>query len=491
MTPAENSPAPAADSVLDIGSRLELFVDDHLIDTLQNARLEMHPPTRREVSIEFDEPWEGKGSFYPTVLKDGDTYRAYYRGKPMELEDGAPDEDTCYAESADGIHWTKPNLGLFEARGRGDNNVILSGEAIAPIPHNFTPFIDARPGTPTAERLKGLGGLINWCDDDGTPRHAGVHGLMGFISADGIRWTPVQDEPVMDRDVHPLSTDTAQSCAFWSQMEEQYVCYTRMWYDDGAGVDKLFRGNIRWIGRTTSPDFIHWSRAELVSFGDAPPEHLYTNQIQPYFRAPHIYLGLPYRFLPDRQIAADHPASGISDGVLISSRDGVNWDRTFLESYLRPGRDRRNWTDRNICIACGVVPTADDELSLYWIENYRHDTCRLRRGTVRMDGFASVRGPYTGGEVVTRPLQFDGSELVLNYATSAAGSVAVELQDADGSPLSSFALADCEVMIGDEIEAVVRWRDGADVSSLAGRPVRLRLVLRDADVYAFRFAPVS
>ena len=115
-------------------------------------------------------------------------------------------------------------------------------------------------------------------------------------------------------------------------------------------------------------------------------EQLYTSQIQPYFRAPHIYLGFPFRFLPERQLDPDHPVSGISDGVLISSRDGINWDRTFMEAFVRPGRDRRNWTDRNMIIAHGVVPTADDELSLYWVENFRHDSCHLHHGTLRMDG---------------------------------------------------------------------------------------------------------
>ena len=481
-TPAATSPSQSA---VDIGSRLELFVDDHLVDSLQNAQLKMHPPTRRQQAVAFDRPWEGAFSAYPSVLKDGDTYRLYYRGRHGR-EGVDAEEVTCCAESMDGIHWTKPDLRLYEVRGTLDNNVLLAG--FAPICHNFTPFIDTRPGTPSTERFKGLGGLINFSDEFGKVRHDGIDGIMAFYSADGIRWTPMQEDPVMDRAVHPLPTDTAQPCAFWSETEDQYVCYHRMWYDAGGPEhNPAWGGDTRWIGRNTSPDLLHWSPAELVNFGEAPPEQLYTSQIQPYFRAPHIYLGFPFRFLPERQLDPDHPVSGISDGVLISSRDGINWDRTFMEAFLRPGRDRRNWTDRNMIIAHGVVPTADDELSLYWVENFRHDSCRLHHGTLRMDGFASVNGPYEGGELVTRPLQFDGSELVLNYATSAAGSVGVELQDAEGNAIDGFTLSDHEVMVGDEIEAVVGWRNGADVASLAGRPVRLRLMLRDADVYSFRF----
>ena len=472
-----------SEDVLDIGSRVEPFLDHFLIDRLQNSRLKMHPPTPREVAIQFDKPWEGLISFYPTVLKDGDTYRAYYRGEPVVTRDGSANEVTCYAESDDGVHWRKPNLGLFEVHGTRDNNVILGGD-FAPITHNFTPFIDTRPGTPTSERFKGLGGFFSVRGE----RPGIEEGVIGFVSSDGTRWKRMKDSPVLDRSVHPPHTDTAQCCAFWSETEGMYVCYIRMWYDDGSGqVHPGMAGNIRWIGRTTSTDFEQWTEAELVDFGDAPPEHLYTNQVQPYFRAPHIYLGFPYRFLPEKQIVPEHPAPGISDGVIISSRDGLHWDRTFMEAFLRPGHDRRNWTDRNMCIACGIVQTASDEISLYWIENYRHDTCRLRRGTLRLDGFASINAPYEGGEVVTHPLRFEGSELALNYATSAAGSVRVELQEADGTPIEGYTLADCVEMVGDEIEGVVGWQAGTSVASLAGRPARLRIALKDADVYALRF----
>ena len=248
-----------------------------------------------------------------------------------------------------------------------------------------------------------------------------------------------------------------------------------------------WQGGTRWISRTTSTDFFTWSPAQSVSFGDAPPEHLYTNQVVPYRRAPHIYVGLPFRFLPERKAVPEHRYPGVSDGVFMTSRDGVNWDRTFMEAFIRPGRERWNWTERSNAPARGIVATAPDELSIYWAEHKGHPTARLRRGTLRMDGFASVYAGYAGGEVLTHPLRFTGSELVLNYATSAAGSVRVEMQDADGRPIPGYTVAESPEVYGDEIEGVARWQGGASVAALAGRPVRLRLVLRDADVYALRF----
>ena len=82
---------------------------------------------------------------------------------------------------------------------------------------------------------------------------------------------------------------------------------------------------------------------------------------------------------------------------------------------------------------------------------------------------------------------FDGDELELNYSTSAAGHVSVEVQDADGAVQDGLSLADCGEMIGDETDGVVRWGGGAALGALSGTPVRLRFALKDADVYAFRF----
>jgi hypothetical protein len=106
---------------------------------------------------------------------------------------------------------------------------------------------------------------------------------------------------------------------------------------------------------------------------------------------------------------------------------------------------------------------------------------------LRLDGLASAHAGYGGGELLTRPLIIDGSRLELNYSTSAAGSLRIELQDRSGQPLPGFRLADSTEMTGDEIERDYSWKSGPDVSSLRGTPIRMRIVLKDADLYAFRF----
>ena len=176
----------------------------------------------------------------------------------------------------------------------------------------------------------------------------------------------------------------------------------------------------------------------------------------------------------------------------MSSRDGVHWKR-WDEEFLRPGPNAHRWWQRNNHIAWGLVETKNDlpgdgrELSLYAIENYYVGPCRLRWFSLRIDGFVSVNAPYKGGEFTTRPLTFAGRELEINYAASAAGSLRVEMQDAGGKPLPGYALADCPEIYGDQLARAVSWKAGSDVGQFAGQPVRLRFVLKDADLYSIQF----
>ena len=159
---------------------------------------------------------------------------------------------------------------------------------------------------------------------------------------------------------------------------------------------------------------------------------------------PDIYLMFPKRFLPERKFDPNHSDSGLSDIVFMFSRDGLRWDRRFMEGFIRPGRDLNNWHERAIEVGSGLVPTGDGEMSLYMVANYRAPSVHIRRMALREDGFVSVHANYAGGETTTKLLTFEGRELVINYSTSAAGSICVEIQDAEGKPIPSFMLAELE-----------------------------------------------
>ena len=182
-----------------------------------------------------------------------------------------------------------------------------------------------------------------------------------------------------------------------------------------------------------------------------------------------------------------YDGTGLNDVVFMSSRDGVHFDRSFMEAFIRPGLDKRNWHERGIYFEYGIFQTSPTELTMYVTEHIKTPGVHVRRYTIRPDGFVSVNAGYAGSEFTTKPVMFEGRELELNYSTSAAGSVRVEIQDAEGHPQPGFTLDDCPEMFADLIEGKVAWENGSDVSSLAGKPVRLRFALMDADLCAFKF----
>ncbi len=394
----------------------------------------------------------------------------YYRGLPLAGADGSDNEVTCYAESSDGIRWDKPDLGLFDVHGTTNNNVILSNSA--PFSHNFAPFLDTRPGIPRSERYKAA---------------AGTHttGIITFVSPDGIRWKKMREEPVITEGAFD-----SQNVMFWSEHENCYVCYFRTW------TQGEFKG-YRTVSRATSKDFRTWSNPVEMDFGDTPVEHLYTSQTTPYFRAPHLYIAIPMRFMPGRKVLTDKQALALgvnpkykgdcAEAVFMTSRGGSHYDRTFMEGFIRPGTDPGNWASRAGMTACGIVPTGPTEISLYKQAHYAQPSGHLIRYTLRTDGFVSVNAPYSGGEMITKPIEFSGNKLVLNFSTSAAGGIHVEIQDISGTAIPGFRLDDSDEIIGDTVERIVTWKDNFDVSSLAGRPVRLRFVMKDADIYSVQF----
>lgn len=433
----------------DIGSRRELFVDRFLVETLEGVTFKLHTP---QLAPPADSPIRGH---YMTVLLDGDRYRAYYRGNDPsyrgEQFDGNESELTCCAESGDGVEWQLPEFGLYEVNGSRANNAILRQP---PFSHNFSPFVDRNPAADPRARYKALAGTHHG-------KAPGAGGLHAFGSPDGIRWEMLGDRPVI---VHQEFAFDSQNVAFWSPEEGCYVCYFR--------TCQTPHGILRTISRTTSADFRHWAPA-VAMVPNLPGEHLYTSQTHPYFRAPHIYIALPTRFLPDRGASTDI--------LFMATRAGSErYERLFTEAFIRPGLDPQRWGNRSNYAACGVVPTGPAEMSIY------HGPAG-RRYTLRTDGFISLNAGFGDGTVTTRPFTFSGAELSLNLATSAAGSVRVELRDEAGRPVPGRSLADADEVAGDTIARRVTWKGDGDVAAWAGRPVRLHLVMREADLYSLCF----
>jgi hypothetical protein len=323
---------------------------------------------------------------------------------------------------------------------------------------------------PSAERYKAVAGIA-------------PGSLQFFASPDGIRWTKLEGKTFFEKGW----VFDSQNVAFWSEVEQKYVLFYRR-------VVK----NVRCIVRATSDDLVNWTPGVLMAGAADPPvaqEQFYTNQTHPYFRAPDLYVSLAARFMEGRATLSEQQRAAIgldasswlthdcSDAVFMTIRPGdTRYDRTFAAAP-------HNWVSRANYPALGVVPTGPAEMSLYVQRGYGQASHYLERLTLRTDGFASVNSPGAAGEMRTRVLTFRGKKLELNYSTSAAGSVRVEIQDADGKPVPGFAASDAQPLTGDALDQVVTWKNAGEdkLATLAGKPVRLRFLLADADLYSFRF----
>jgi hypothetical protein len=225
----------------------------------------------------------------------------------------------------------------------------------------------------------------------------------------------------------------------------------------------------------TSTDFLKWPKPVYLKYPGAPDQHLYTNAIQSYFRAPQILLGFPTRFLPgDDQV----------EPILMASRDGLTFHRWNDPVIPRTAPEDRQGNRSNY-MAWGILslPDSPKEISVYGTEAYYAGPAgRLRRFAYRTDGFVSVHADESGGELLTKPLVLTSKDLQLNYRTAKGGSVQVQLVNTAGE-----AVAASEVLSGDEIDGPVKWKAGGGLIGGDDGPVTLRLILKDADVYAIEF----
>ena len=200
---------------------------------------------------------------------------------------------------------------------------------------------------------------------------------------------------------------------------------------------------------------------------------------------------------------------GTLDIRFAASRDGIDWHRYDRRAFVDLGMKGEFDSKTNYMIL-GLVPSLNgremymyysgsDKVHAWWLEPQGEAVRReglgpiqniraLSRLVLRMDGFISVRASYTGGQFTTPVLKFEGRELVLNVDTSALGTLRVEILDEFNNPLEGFRLADSDrIHTTNEMNRTVTWHRQSDVSRLAGKPVRLRFVMNDTDLYAFQF----
>ena len=500
--------------MINIGNRRELFVDDYLIDGARNEVPQVIcRPQKREPVFVHDAKWEKTDAVYHNIVRTPEgKFRMYYKAA---YDGWKPDgafamiRRICVIESDDGLHWTRPRLTLTPIP-EGEVNNIISG--IHDFYDNMYVFYDENPACPEDERYKAFYG--EW-----------GNALFMYTSADGInfRFHPEKREdfewPRGPFGVYPpigdprRSSTISMTCVeaesyfdslntvYWSKEKGKYVAFVRGFHvaDDNFPKDPDVPEAVRDIRYSESDDLRNWSKPRPLRYNDDFDYQLYTNAVQIYYRAPHIMIGYPTRYTAredwndsfERLCGAEarrHRGRGqsITDAIFMSSRDGLNWNRTG-EAMFVPGPEHGgNWIygDAYSCVGCvespGPIAGSDPVLSFFCKENIEDGPRVLYRYELRVDGFACRRSTYAPQKLVTKPFIYDGDELEINFATSAAGYIKFTLACEDGREIHTSQV------FGDKIDRIVGFDDGSP-ADFRGKPVVLTAEMSDASLYAIKF----
>lgn len=502
---SDGTEIPEQPTVLEIGSDRQVFWDNYFVDTKNtDAVLTLKHPVQREIVYTADAPWEGNSCDYYSLIQiprdDGSTfYRMYYNAWDSENFTGTADIRICAIESEDGIHWTRPDYGLHSFDGNEHTNIVMQTEAGF---DNFFVFIDTNPNCPADQKFKAVSEYLE-ADDYGA--------LHGYTSPDGLNWT--ECGLLMSR---AWGTFDSLNTCFYNPQDGEYYLYFRGFH----GYDK--DGNIRYYGdpkrdtvrdirvsHSADFDLLFCSPVDILDFTDPYDFALYTNNIQPYYRAPQIYVGFPTRYndhsvtwtenmeyMPDRDERytrfQENPryATTATDALFITSRDGKTFDR-FTSAWATAGAEHTgNWIYGDCYFAYGMIETPTEfedqanEISMYAFEGkFKSGDSRLYRYTSRIDGFACYQAPsYDVSTLTTKPFTFTGSTMKLNFATDGAGSIVVEVLDKDGKVLEGYT---SYTIFGDQVDREITFgEDCKDLSALVGQTVSLRFTMRSAEVYS-------
>lgn len=439
--------------MINFGKRVELLTDGYLIDSMDGLGFRYEKPEMLGMVLPFDRPWEKEGSLGLSAIDYGGRAMLYYRGFPGDDRSDYDDKQTsCLAISGDGVRFERAQVNRIDYEGIRENNIVRMDINC----HNFAPFLDTNPACKPGERFKAIGGLLS------------TGGLRAWSSPDGIVWTLMAEGPVITDGVFD-----SMNMAFYDAAAGVYRAYFRTWSEDG------YRG-WRCISSAESEDFLHWGPTIPNEYpGVGICEHLYTNAARPIPGAEHMLISMPMRFMETRKLLPDYKTGpGVSDALLMTSRDGHIWDRPVKDAFIRGGLYSHEWTQRCFIPLGGIIPRG--ERFLFYVEqNYMWDDDGIFAYAVPRFRFMSLFADGRGGLLRTKELHFESDDIYLNFSTSAYGCVGVRITDTD----------DGELFVSDEIYGNDLSRR-LHVEGLGGKSGRLEITLREADLYALGAAMI-
>jgi hypothetical protein len=492
----------AAQTTAPAGSRTLLMVDDHDIVYRSGTYRILHPAKRHAVNpvIAQDKPWEITIS-YNSVYRNADTgrYQMWYQ----VLVKASPETlSVCYAESDDGVHWSKPMLGIVKHDGN-DTNMLLE-----PADGHYGASVLVDPRDPDSSRRYKMA-MFRAVEVDGRK----VLGPAVAFSPDGIRWTMHPKVPLMlgafgKRTDPPLAGDASHAGGaplavsdvvnpMYDAPRGVFALYCKTWLDGPDGVTHWTRA----VVRTESRDFINWSKPQLVvtpdefdsdGFEYRPP----TRQVNPTRRGIQLHGG-PVFLNNDVYFALlqkmDGEITGKMPSELAVSRDGIRWQRRFRDVPFIGLDPYKNNFDSG-CIWSSETPIAvEDEIRFYYgaysgLWSHGGDLLRKPSGvglaTIPRDRFAGIKPIERLGHVTTRPLDLAGVRMMTVNADATGGPLRVEILSADGFRIPGYTKDHAVPIDGDALRHDVAWKTGKTLADLSAGRYMLRVHLERAELFA-------
>jgi hypothetical protein len=460
---------------MEIGTQPQLFLDDFIVDNRWSLR-----PKREEVLRVFHAPKKHAGNpliagntGYVSVVRDPEAkvFRMWYQTHRWHEagEKTGNDYAVAYAESADGLTWKQPELGLFDWKGTRANNIVWMGKGNrrASGPHIIT--------VPEKDR-RGYRFIMTY--------HT-IEGLQVVGSKDGIHW----DEP-NDSHLTKLHSDT-QNCIVYDEVAGEYVmfCRAKDRYLAGAAGDVIdgvrdvrAAGESRRVARMSGKDlWAPWSGLpETILLPDELDMQRGFNRF--YGMSAKRYAGIHWGFVWPFKLNTDIVTE------LTWSRDGWNWQRFPTRPRVFELGAEGSWDDGMIFGSADWVEMGDEWWLYYAGSDGPHESKERKAGIglakIRREGFISMHGPAGGGVVCTRQIKWPGGELVVN-ADAHEGELQVRVSGDKRKPLPGYDYADGQVFSGDSVAHEIAWK-GKPLDALKGEVVRLEFFLKNADLYSFR-----
>ncbi len=460
------APAMAQTPPIAISDHPQLFLDDYLVQSMTHLRRTMEQPAKDPANpvIVQDQPWEARViEIYGTVLYEPDRnlFRCWYLGS--EQKDGIPDNPqhprtaeyfTCYAESPDGLRWTKPSVGTKPFGTHSQHNIVIEGT------HGFC--VLPEPADPDPNR-----------------RYKGVGGALFGVSPDGVHWETRDWRPAVGKN------DTGSCVVRW---KDEYLAYVR-----AQIADPEWPGVMRGVGLSVSRDFDTWTKKETIFATDKEDGYPW---VQPYGISVTAYgdvlIGILWLLHLDQ--TPRNNSLGDQDTQLVVSRDGRTWQRVadrqvFLKAT--PGA----WDGARVFPGTTMF-VKDDSVYLYYTgAASRHGEgfgkMAIGLATLPAGRFVALQAEKADipGILQTLPLTFEGTDLIVN-ADVADGDLRVELLEANGSVLAGFSREQCRLLPVDPLRYRVVWQTDKTFMSIGdaekGRPLSLRFILHRGKLFAFQ-----